>query len=77
MTELIAALYGVIKAIPIIDGWVRQFIDFYINAQVEKIEVNKIEKQEKIAVIMAQIQKVGTNAEKAALLAALTDIKRV
>ena len=75
MAEFLAAIYGLIKAVPIVDRWAQQFMEFYYANEVRKIQTRKIEKNEKISVLMAQIKKAESNGERAALLAVLTDIK--
>jgi hypothetical protein len=75
MAEFLAAIYGLIKAVPIVDRWAQQFMEFYYNNEVKKINAAKIEKNEKVSALMAQIKKAESNGERAALLAVLTDIK--
>lgn len=77
MAEFLAAVYGLIKAVPIVDRWVQQFMELYYTNEVKKIETLKIEKNHKVAAVMAQLKKAETNGERAALLAVLTDIKRI
>jgi hypothetical protein len=50
-------------------------MEMYYTREVGKIETLKIEKNQKVAAVMAQIKKAESNGERAALLAVLTDIK--
>lgn len=77
VAQIVAAIISIAKAVPVVDGWLRQLFDGYVEYQISQINRSKIGKQEKISVLMGQIGKAKTHEEKAVLLASLDDIKRL
>lgn len=77
MASLFSAVYSFIKAVPIIDQWVRSFFDFYISKQVEKIEQRWNDKAEKLRVAMLNLERAKTHEERRVQLAILSDIHKL
>jgi len=76
-TALFGAIYGIIKAVPIIDGWVQQFLDFFVMEKVKEIENYHSSKQAKITVILFNLKKASTHEEKRVLMSLLADTERL
>lgn len=77
MSTFVAILLGILKAIPIADKWLDQFINEIISYRVGKIESKYNEKQAKKSVLYKKIMESKDHAEKAILFSALNDIDRL
>lgn len=77
MGSTFAAIYGIIKAVPIIDGWVQMFFEFFMTQKIKEIENYHTSKNSKISVILFNIKKAKTHEEKRVLMSLLADIERM
>lgn len=77
VSSVFAAIYGIIKAVPILEGWVQQFLEYFVNKKVLEIENYHTGKSAKITVVLFNIKKAKTHAEKRILMSLLADIERL
>lgn len=75
--SVFGAIYGFIKAVPIINGWVQQFFEFYALQKVKEIEDFHSSKSAKITVILFNLKKASTHEEKRVLMSLLADTERL
>jgi hypothetical protein len=77
ISQIFGAIYGIIKAVPIIDGWVQQFLEFFVLQKVKEIEDFHSSKQAKATVILFNLKKATTHEEKRVLMSLLADTERL
>ena len=75
MGKVIGVIYTICKAVPIIDGWGRSFLDFYQVKEVEKLfgAVSDLKIQRNV--IICKIMAAKNDNEKAVLLGVLNRLQ--
>ncbi len=76
-SAIFGAIYGIIKAVPIIDGWVQQFFEFFVNQKIKEIEKYHSSKNAKVTVLLFNLKKASTHEEKRVLMSLLADAERL
>tara|TARA_R110000850_G_scaffold272379_1_gene407519 strand:+ start:1030 stop:1269 length:240 start_codon:yes stop_codon:yes gene_type:complete len=71
---IVAGVFAVAKAVPIVANYIDMFYNLYIDKQLEKIDKYRIDKKEKRRVLMKAISKADTDVERKALSIILNDI---
>ena len=77
MIQVFQAIYAIAKAVPIIDGWVQQFLDYWNTQKVKEVEEYYSTRQSKRSVVLASLKKAETHEEKRVLMSLLGDIERM
>jgi len=77
LAAIVAGVFAVAKAVPIVANYIDMFIDLYVDRQIEKLDKYRIDKKEKRATLMKAISKAETDAERKALSIILNDISRM
>jgi len=75
MGKVIGVIYTICKAVPIIDGWVRSFLDFYQVKEVEKLSGAVSDLKIQRNVIICKIMAAKNDNEKAVLLGVLNRLQ--
>jgi len=66
--SFLTALYAAIKAVPIIDSWVRSFYDLYVQREISQIQQGNATISEQKMVLAKQIRLTKDPHEKAVIL---------
>ena len=74
---IVAGVFAVAKAVPIVASYIDMFISLYVDRQIEKLDKYRIDKKEKRATLMKAISKADNDTERKALSIILNDISRM
>jgi len=75
MGKVIGVIYTICKAVPIIDGWVRSFLDFYQVKEIEQLTGAVADLRLQRNVIICKIMAAKNDNEKAILLGVLNRLQ--
>lgn len=77
VSSVFGLIYGIIKAVPIVNGWVQQFFEYFTNQKLKEIEDYHSSRTAKVTLLLSQLKQAKTHEEKRVIMSLLADTDKL